>query len=178
MKKTILLGCLFCWMAIPLAHAKQPMKNGPFVGIDGIFGYESKQIKKAGFGCGGQVGYRFTERIAGYLQGDVFLMNDLNTTYEFIPIVPTVMYNFYDGVYAFLGAGYEWLHVSDGIRFGGVPLAAPTNYSGWTVESGVGYEFWIQKMITIAPQLGFNFARVAQSNIYIPNGRLNINYHF
>ncbi len=177
MKKILIVLCLVLSApTVVQAYGLDKDQEGFVFGAGALGGFEYHQIKRFGGGLATQFGYRLNKNLAIFLETDVTYFRKVGVNYFFIPVMPTVQYFIYEGAYAYAGGGYEFSHVSDGTQFG-VP-AISRNYNAWAGDAGAGYEFWIDNSLTFAPQVGFHYTRISQSNLFTPTIRVNLAYHF
>lgn len=173
---------LFTLLASAFAHEQDheqegESKTGFFLGGGPVAGYETNQIKRFGGGAATRIGYRFLEDLSVYLESDVFFTTKWGATFTIATTVATFSYSVYENLYGYFGAGYELMHASPGASMGGVSYNFSKNWSGWTATAGIGYDFWI-KRVTISPEVGLNYARIAAANFYTPTARVIVAYHF
>ncbi|MBI1909573.1 MAG: hypothetical protein HYS22_05335 [Deltaproteobacteria bacterium] len=153
-------------------------RSGFYIGLGGALGYEANAIQRVGGGGIGQLGYRFSDQFALHLESGGYFTSRAGVNYTFIPVTPTLLYFIVDGLYAYSGFGYEMMRVTSGASFGAVGMPGTTYYSGFTVDSGIGYEFWMGEQFTLAPQFGLNYAHIADGDLYTPLFRATVQYHF
>lgn len=152
-------------------------KTGFFLGGGAVAGYEVNQLKRFGGGAATKIGYRFLENLSIYLETDAFFTTKWGTMYTIVTTAGTVSYSVYRDLYGYFGVGYELMHAAPGASMGGANYNMSKNWSGWMTTAGIGYDFWI-KRVTISPEIGFNYARIARANFYTPNARVVASYHF
>lgn len=158
------------------AYGLDKDQEGLIVGAGAVGGFEFHQLKRPEGGLATQLGYRFNQNLTVFLETDVAYTKKDGVHYFFIPVMPTVQYFVYQGAYVYAGGGYEFVRASEGSQFGVNAFAR--NYNAWAGDGGAGYEFWLDNNLTVAPQLGFHYTRISHSNLYTPNVRVNIAYHF
>lgn len=151
---------------------------GLFAGVGPALGFEIDVLKAVGGGMSSQIGYRFSNRFSALLQADIYYTRDRNVDYLAFPIAPTANIYFDNNFFAYIGAGYTWIWASAGAKFGSNVRTASKSYNGWLILAGAGYDIWISNKWAISPQVGFDYIRIASSDLLIPLARVNFNIFF
>lgn len=152
-------------------------KNGVFISGGGLIGFEANKIKAFGGGLSAEVGYRFNERFSGLIQTGMVYTRD-NADLFFFPIVPTARLHLDNNIFGYLGIGYVAMHASKGHKFSGALAETGKTWNGFDLSFGGGYEFWMSENWSIIPQIGFDYTRIASSNLFTPDAMVNFTLYF
>ncbi|PIR16546.1 MAG: hypothetical protein COV46_07935 [Deltaproteobacteria bacterium CG11_big_fil_rev_8_21_14_0_20_49_13] len=161
---------------IPAAFAEPDVLNdrlGFMIGMGPSVGYEAKDIDEPVGGARFRVGWGFNEKFILFLDNNIFATRKNDLYYTTYNLQVRAEYFIFKNLYVNGGGGLSVGNMTQNSDTG-VTDEVNEIKVGFSLGSGLGYEFRLTEHFVLAPEFTFDFDRIKSRNYLIPAGYLNL----